>query len=139
MRERERGVSASPLPHPDRERLPMPAATVDLGPFRIGPGQRPAVIAGPCVIESTEHCLLVAEAVARICRKLNLGYIFKCSFDKANRTSNSGFRGPGMESGLATLAEVRRKVGVPVLTDVHLPEQAAPVGEVCDVVQIPAF
>jgi 2-dehydro-3-deoxyphosphooctonate aldolase (KDO 8-P synthase) len=117
----------------------MSAVPVDVGPFRIGPGLRPVLIAGPCVIESTEHCLRVGEAVAKICRKLNLGYIFKCSFDKANRTSITGFRGPGLQAGLETLAAVKRKLGVPVLTDIHLPEQAAAVGQVCDVVQIPAF
>lgn len=117
----------------------MPAQPVDLGSFSIGPGLLPALIAGPCVIESTEHCLRMAEAIAGICGSLKLNYIFKCSFDKANRTSGAGFRGPGIESGLKTLAEVKRKVGVPVLTDIHLPEQASAVGEVCDVVQIPAF
>jgi len=112
---------------------------VDIGPFRIGAGEPLALIAGPCVIESTEHCLRVAEAVSAICRRLGISFVFKCSFDKANRTSVHGFRGPGLEAGLKTLGEVRRKIGVPVLTDIHEQAQAAPAGEVCDLVQIPAF
>lgn len=117
----------------------MTAPAVNIGPFSIGPGHGLAVIAGPCIIESTEHCLRVAETAATVCRRLGASYVFKCSFDKANRTSVKGFRGPGLESGLKTLAEVRRKAGVPVLTDIHLPDQAAPAGEVCDILQIPAF
>ncbi len=117
----------------------MCAASVDIGPFKIGPGQPLAIIAGPCVIESTEHCLDIAAVAADICRKLDLNYIFKASFDKANRTSFDSFRGPGLEDGLETLAKVRKETGLPVLTDVHLPDQAAPVGEVCDIVQVPAF
>ncbi len=113
--------------------------SVDIGPFAIGGGRPLALIAGPCIIESTDHCLMIAEAAAAICRRLGIPFIFKCSFDKANRTSARGFRGPGMDAGLATLAAVREKTGLPVLTDVHLPEQAAPAAEVCDVLQIPAF
>jgi 2-dehydro-3-deoxyphosphooctonate aldolase (KDO 8-P synthase) len=125
---------------PDVEEMPrMAASPVDIGPFSIGSGRPLALIAGPCVIESTDHCLKIAEAAGEICRRLGMPYIFKASFDKANRTSIHGFRGPGMESGLKSLAEVRRKTGLPVLTDVHLPDQAAPVAEVCDVLQIPAF
>ena len=112
---------------------------VDIGPFKIGRSQPLALLAGPCVIESTDHCLRVGDAAAAMCRDLGVNYVFKCSFDKANRTSIRGFRGPGIESGLKTLAEVRKKLGVPVVTDVHLPEQAAAVGEVCDIIQIPAF
>jgi len=112
---------------------------VDIGPFRIGDGQPLALIAGPCVIESTDHCLMVAEVVAKLCRKLGIHTIFKASFDKANRTSIKSYRGQKLESGLKTLAAVKDSVGVPVLTDIHLPDQAAPVGEVCDVIQIPAF
>lgn len=117
----------------------MPAKPVEVGPFCVGAGEPLAIIAGPCVIETADHCLKIAERVARMCARLRINYVFKCSFDKANRTSINGFRGPGLEAGLRMLAEVRKKVGVPVLTDVHLPEQAAPVGEVCDVVQVPAF
>ncbi|HWL94930.1 MAG TPA: 3-deoxy-8-phosphooctulonate synthase [Phycisphaerae bacterium] len=122
-----------------RKRQSATTSEVDIGPFRIGAGQPLALIAGPCVIESTEHCLRVGERVAQICRRLGIHHIFKCSFDKANRTSIEGFRGPGIKAGLKTLAAVRKKLGVPVLTDVHLPEQAGPVGKVCDVLQIPAF
>ncbi|HUN82603.1 MAG TPA: 3-deoxy-8-phosphooctulonate synthase, partial [Phycisphaerae bacterium] len=83
--------------------------------------------------------LKLAEAAAGACRKLKLPYIFKASFDKANRTSATGFRGPGLEEGLKTLAKVREKIGVPVLTDIHLPDQARAVGAVVDAIQIPAF
>ena len=114
-------------------------AAVDIGPFCIGEHQSLVLIAGPCIIESTDHCLMVAETAAGICDKLGIKFIFKCSFDKANRTSARGFRGPGIESGLRTLAEVKAKLSVPVLTDIHLPDQAAAAAEVCDVLQIPAF
>jgi 2-dehydro-3-deoxyphosphooctonate aldolase (KDO 8-P synthase) len=97
------------------------------------------VIAGPCVIESLDQCLQIASHVKSICDKLNLTYIFKASFDKANRTSSSSFRGPGLTDGLATLHAVGEKLGVPVLTDVHEPDQCKPVGEVVDIIQIPAF
>lgn len=117
----------------------MPPDPVDIGPLTIGSGRPLALIAGPCIIESTDHCLTVAEAAAAVCRRLGLPYIFKCSFDKANRTSIHGFRGPGLDSGLKTLARVKERLGLPVLTDIHLPEQAAPAAEVCDVLQIPAF
>ncbi|MEK6643984.1 MAG: 3-deoxy-8-phosphooctulonate synthase [Planctomycetota bacterium] len=117
----------------------MAAPAVNVGSIKIGPGCDLVLIAGPCIIESTDHCLMIAEMAAKICSRLRIPYIFKCSFDKANRTSATGFRGPGLESGLKTLAEVKRKIGVPVLTDIHLPEHAAPAGEVCDVLQIPAF
>lgn len=117
----------------------MAAPAINVGPVKIGPGCGLALIAGPCIIESTDHCLMIAETAAKICERLKMPYVFKCSFDKANRTSVTGFRGPGLESGLKSLAEVKRKIGVPVLTDIHLPEQAAPAGEVCDVLQIPAF
>lgn len=112
---------------------------VSVADFKIGAGQGLALIAGPCVIESTSHCLRVAEAVAGICRRLGMKFIFKCSFDKANRTSVQGFRGPGMESGLRTLAEVKENAGVPILTDIHTEAQAAPSAEVADILQIPAF
>lgn len=97
------------------------------------------VIAGPCVIESLDHCMMIAKQAKAICDRLSLPYIFKCSFDKANRTSISGFRGPGLEKGLEILHSVRETVGVPVLTDIHECHQAAPAAEVCEVLQIPAF
>jgi len=109
-----------------------------IGPVEIGAGQ-PALIAGPCLAESLELCLEVAKELSETCRKLKIGYVFKASFDKANRTSASGARGPGMETGLKWLAEVRRRVGVPVLSDIHEPAQAGPAGEVLDCIQVPAF
>jgi len=102
--------------------------------------QRPLlIIAGPCVIESEELCLEVAGAVAQICRRLGLPYVFKGSFDKANRSSVDSFRGPGLEAGLEVLAEVKRRTGAAVLTDVHLPGQVPAVARVADVLQVPAF
>jgi len=102
-------------------------------------GRRLSVIAGPCVIESEALCLQVAARLQRICRQLGLYYVFKASFDKANRTSARAFRGPGIEAGLAVLARVRAQVGVPVLTDVHTEEQVRAAAAVVDILQIPAF
>ena len=96
-------------------------------------------IAGPCVIESRKMALDLAARLSALAAKLKVGYIFKASFDKANRTSVDSFRGPGIDKGLDILAEVRERFGVPVLTDVHEPWQCARVAEVCDVLQIPAF
>lgn len=97
------------------------------------------VIAGPCAIESERLCLGVARSLKKTCAKLGVTYIFKASFDKANRTSGKSFRGVGLEAGLEVLAKVRETVGVPVLTDVHTEAQAIVAGEVVDVLQIPAF
>jgi len=105
----------------------------------IGPGQPLAVIAGPCQAESFEMCVEVGTAMRDRCAELGLGYIFKASFDKANRSSIHTERGPGMDEGLALLAKVRDALGVPVTTDVHEPHQATAAGEVVDVLQIPAF
>lgn len=103
-------------------------------------GRPPLVlIAGPCVIESESHALALGREVAQAARLAGMPYVFKASFDKANRTSITSFRGPGLDAGLATLARVRRELGVPVLTDIHEAWQAAPVAEVADVLQIPAF
>lgn len=102
-------------------------------------GNALGLIAGPCVIESREHCLRMAEAVSRQARDRELAYVFKSSYDKANRTALSSYRGPGVDEGLRILQEVRREVGVPVLTDIHHPEQAEVAAEVADVLQIPAF
>ena len=96
-------------------------------------------IAGPCVIESREMALDLAKRLTTLAKKLKVGYIFKASFDKANRTSVNSFRGPGIDKGLEILAEIRQKFNVPVLTDIHEPWQCKPVAEVCDVLQIPAF
>ena len=98
-----------------------------------------AFIAGPCVIESREMALDLAKRLTALSRKLKVPYVFKASFDKANRTSVNSFRGPGLDKGLEILAEIRAKFDVPVLTDIHEPWQAKPVAEVCDILQIPAF
>lgn len=118
---------------------PGPVREVHVGSVRFGGGQPFALIAGPCVIESREHCLRHAEAIATACRRAGVPLVFKSSFDKANRTAGSAFRGPGLDGGLAILAEVRREFGLPVLTDVHDAAQCGPVGEVVDCLQIPAF
>ena len=97
------------------------------------------LIAGPCVIESEDHAVHLGGAIAEIARRAGVAYVFKASFDKANRTSGSSYRGPGLEEGLPVLARVRRDVGVPVLTDIHEAWQAEPVATVADILQIPAF
>jgi 2-dehydro-3-deoxyphosphooctonate aldolase (KDO 8-P synthase) len=114
-------------------------SVVNVGPYRVGPGQPLLWILGPCVIESRDHCLGVAERVVGIARQFGLPVVFKASFDKANRSSGKSFRGVGLDAGLAILGEIGRAFGVPVTTDVHLPEQCKPVAEVCEVLQIPAF
>lgn len=113
--------------------------TIHLGSVAIGPDQPLAIIAGPCLAESLELCLRVGEAMRDRCAALGLGYIFKASFDKANRSSIHSDRGPGLERGVQWLAQVRRELGVPVTTDIHEPAQAAPVAEAVDLLQIPAF
>jgi 2-dehydro-3-deoxyphosphooctonate aldolase (KDO 8-P synthase) len=110
-----------------------------LGDFEVGLDQPFMLIAGPCVIESRELVLRTAERLREITRRVGVPLVFKASFDKANRSSGESFRGLGMEEGLAILAEVRRELGVPVLTDVHEPNQAGPVAAVVDVLQTPAF
>jgi len=112
---------------------------VPVGKLKLGAGHPLFVIAGPCVIESERPTLMMAECLAGVARRLRIPYIFKASFDKANRTSLRSYRGPGLERGLQILARVKREIGVPVLTDVHEPAQVAPVAEVSDVIQIPAF
>lgn len=112
---------------------------VRVGDLTIGAGRPFALIAGPCVIESRESVLRHAEAIRDVARSVGVPFVFKCSFDKANRTSLGSYRGLGMERGLEILAEARRQVGVAVLTDVHVAEQAKPVAEVVDVLQTPAF
>ena len=105
----------------------------------IGGGARPVYIAGPCVIESRDFVLDVAGKVREIAGRHGVPLVFKASFDKANRSSESSFRGPGEEAGLEALAEVKRATGTPVITDVHHPEQAARAAEVVDALQVPAF
>ena len=97
------------------------------------------LIAGPCVIENEKLCRTVAASLVKTCHQLGISYVFKASFDKANRTSGKAFRGPGIAAGLKTLARIREEFGVPVLTDVHTEEQARLAGEVVDILQIPAF
>jgi 2-dehydro-3-deoxyphosphooctonate aldolase (KDO 8-P synthase) len=110
-----------------------------VGPLLCGEGQPLLLIAGPCVIESEALVFEVAERTAAIARRLGVSYVFKASFDKANRTSVKSYRGPGLHEGLATLAKVKEKLGLPLTTDVHESYQTGPVGEVCDLLQIPAF
>ena len=116
------------------------ALTIGSGPRAVRAGNGTLfVIAGPCVIESRDSALRHADRIARISDETGVPVVYKSSFDKANRTSHSSFRGPGMQEGLAVLAEVRRATGLPVLTDVHETIEVATVAEVVDVLQIPAF
>ena len=115
----------------------MKSIAVDKG-VAFGDG-RLVFIAGPCVIESRQMALDLAKRLSALARRLGVKYVFKASFDKANRTSVESFRGPGLDKGLEILEEIRRKFDVPVLTDVHEPWQCKPVAEVCDILQIPAF
>lgn len=110
-----------------------------VGPVTVGEGHRLVLIGGPCVIESPAHAVELGLAIAEIARRVGVPYIYKASFDKANRTSRRSPRGPGCEAGLRVLADVRERVGVPVLTDIHEPAQAAAAAAVVDVLQIPAF
>jgi 2-dehydro-3-deoxyphosphooctonate aldolase (KDO 8-P synthase) len=112
---------------------------VPIGSFAVGGGNPIALIAGPCVIESPGHASDLALALKGITARCDVPLIFKASFDKANRTSGTSFRGPGLESGLRTLADVKARTGLPILTDIHEPAQAAQVADVVDVIQIPAF
>jgi 2-dehydro-3-deoxyphosphooctonate aldolase (KDO 8-P synthase) len=116
-----------------------PVQPCRVGPHRVGDGERPLLIAGPCVIEGREMALRHAERIRDLAEPLGFAYCFKSSYDKANRTSLDAFRGPGLDAGLEILAEVRRETGVPVLTDFHSEAEAAAVGEVVDVLQVPAF
>jgi 2-dehydro-3-deoxyphosphooctonate aldolase (KDO 8-P synthase) len=112
---------------------------IEIGGITLGGGAPLCLIAGPCVIESPEHALRMAEELASLTRRRRVPLIFKASYDKANRTSVASYRGPGLAAGLAVLAEIRKVTGLPVLTDVHEPAQVGPAAEVCDVLQIPAF
>jgi 2-dehydro-3-deoxyphosphooctonate aldolase (KDO 8-P synthase) len=112
---------------------------ITLGSLRLGAGNPLFLIAGPCVIESEAHVRMMAEKVAKIAADAGVPYIFKASYDKANRTSVKAFRGPGAQEGLRILGKIKSDLKVPVLTDIHDASQAAPAAEVCDVLQIPAF
>ncbi len=118
----------------------MPATRcISMGNASIGGGGSLAIIAGPCVIESERHARSMAERLARITADLGLPFVFKASYDKANRSSVKNFRGPGLKEGLRILQRIRGDCGVPVLSDVHEADQVAPAAEVLDVLQIPAF
>jgi 2-dehydro-3-deoxyphosphooctonate aldolase (KDO 8-P synthase) len=117
----------------------MSRREVSVGPLRIGGGRPFTFIGGPCVIESRDSALRHAEAIRRITDRAGVAFVYKSSFDKANRTSRSSYRGPGLEKGLEILADVKREIGVPVVTDVHEPDQARPVAAVVDLLQTPAF
>ena len=112
---------------------------VRIGSFSVGGGQPLAFILGPCVIESASHALETAAAIREIANRCEVPVIFKASFDKANRTSITSFRGPGLDAGLRALADIRARTGMPLLTDIHEPAQAAAAAAVVDVLQIPAF
>ena len=112
---------------------------VSIGALSIGGGHPLALVAGPCVIESAAHALDIASSLKEIAVRCGVPLIFKASYDKANRTSRQSFRGPGLDAGLRTLADIRSRTGLPILTDIHEPSHARPAAEVVDVLQIPAF
>lgn len=113
--------------------------TVEINHFQIGSDGAFLFIAGPCVIESESHCLSMAEKCAQIAQAKKIPYVFKASYDKANRSSIKSFRGPGLKKGLAVLKKVKAQFGLPLLTDIHCREEVEPVAEVVDILQIPAF
>jgi 2-dehydro-3-deoxyphosphooctonate aldolase (KDO 8-P synthase) len=119
--------------------MPAPTNAVAVGRVTFGAGNPLPLIAGPCVIENRDHALRHAQRLQRIAAEHGFPFVFKSSYDKANRTSGGSFRGPGLDEGLAILADIRRELDVPVLTDVHTAEQARAAGEVVDCLQIPAF
>ena len=107
--------------------------------FKIGDGEKLTLLAGPCVLEGLDRCLLIGRTIKEICQRLDINYVFKASFDKANRSSYHSFRGPGLKKGLEMLKTIKEELGVPVVTDIHETSQAKPVAEVADILQIPAF
>lgn len=117
----------------------MPNLPAQIGPYRCGSNEPLLVIAGPCVLENVAEALAIAGELEKLSYKLPIQLIFKASFDKANRTSIESYRGPGLEEGLRMLAKVADATGLPVTTDIHEPSHAAPAGEVCELLQIPAF
>jgi 2-dehydro-3-deoxyphosphooctonate aldolase (KDO 8-P synthase) len=122
------------LPH-----IMKPVKPVSVGDVVLGGGSAFALIAGPCVIESERHATELAGSLADIARRLGVPFIFKASYDKANRTSGRSFRGPGLDAGLRVLASIKSSLRIPILTDIHEPAEAAAAAEVADVLQIPAF
>lgn len=121
------------------QNAPVSSTTVKVGPVTFGNDQPVALIAGPCALESRAHALECAHALKEIADRLGLGLVFKTSFDKANRTSAESKRGIGLDAALPIFADIRAQTGLPVLTDVHASDQCAPVGDVVDILQIPAF
>src|ERR1700721_2043236 len=113
--------------------------TFSVGKIKFGAGAPLFLIAGPCVIESEGHALMMAEKLGAVAGEIGVPYIFKASYDKANRSSVSSYRGPGLQEGLRILAKIHKRTGLPILTDVHDVAHVAPASEVCDVLQIPAF
>ena len=113
--------------------------SVQVGNFSIGNGQPLALLAGPCVLEGLERSLKIGHGIKEICDRIGMPYVFKASFDKANRSSFNGFRGPGLEKGLEMLKTIKEELGVPVVTDIHTEEQVKPAAKVVDILQIPAF
>lgn len=117
----------------------MPENPATIGNYRCGPGEPLLVIAGPCVLETPDLALRIATRLVQIAAALPIQLMFKASFDKANRTSLESYRGPGLDAGLEILARVKRETGLPITTDIHESYQAAAAGQVCDLLQIPAF
>ena len=113
--------------------------TVQVGNFFFFFGQPLALLAGPCVLEGLDRCLLIGRTIKEITGRLGIPYVFKASFDKANRSSFNGFRGPGLKKGLEMLQTIKDELQVPIVTDVHTEEQIEPVAKVADIIQIPAF
>lgn len=113
--------------------------TVEIRDFSIGNGGPLTLLAGPCVLEEQERCLLIGGTIKEICKKYGVNYVYKSSFDKANRSSYYSFRGPGLEKGVEQLAAIKKELDVPIVTDIHNEFQAKPVAEVADILQIPAF
>lgn len=126
-------------PQEFRSRFTLSNDPISIGPVSVGRGQALLIIAGPCVIENETLTLQIADDLRQLSDRLPIQLIFKASFDKANRTSNSSFRGPGLEAGLQVLERVKQRTGLVVTTDIHESHQAAAIGQVCDLIQIPAF
>lgn len=112
---------------------------ISLNKFKVGQNEPLAVMSGPCVIESEKHCMKAAETLQKMFSKTKINFVFKCSYDKANRSSVHSFRGPGLHEGLKILEKIKNECGLSIVTDIHSPEEASAAGEVVDVLQIPAF
>src|SRR3990167_1652049 len=112
---------------------------IQLKQFAIGEKQPLAILSGPCVIENEDHAIRAAQTLQKICKELNISLVYKSSYDKANRSSIHSFRGVGLQEGLRILEKIKKELNLPVVTDVHSPEEAIAAGAVCDIIQIPAF